>query len=471
MKFVPKPDQIEAKGLLHGHRRCALWMPMGGGKTVTTLSAMVEQHDFAYDDVFPALVLAPLRVAKTVWGPETEKWDHLNHLRYTIVTGSAKERDRALDRDADLFCMNYDNLVWLVDSMGKDWPFKTVIADELTRLKSFRLRQGSKRARALGSVAFTEVTRFWGLTGTPRPNGLKDLWGQLWFIDQGNRLGRTYTSFTERWFEKGYDGFSLEPMPHAEQEIIDKIKDVCFTIESEEVDEPIFNEIPVILPPNVMRLYKDMEKEMFTTIEKEGFSAANAAVRTGKCLQIANGALYLDADEDRPELKGQWQEIHEEKLDALASVIEEANGAPVLVAYNFKHDLARIKKKFPKARVLDANPKTITDWNAGKIQILLAHPASAGHGLNLAQGGNILVFFGVDWNLELFEQIIERIGPRRQMQAGLKRPVHVHLILAKGTADYMVWDRLQGKGSAQQLMLAALTAWKAMKGRPQTIAA
>lgn len=448
--FEPHDYQREAMRHLYTQPRAALWMPMGGGKTVSTLTALNDLS--LIEDVFPALVLAPLRVAKTVWPVEVQKWEHLKHLTTTVVTGSVKERTAAIAKPADIVCVNYDNLVWLVEHYGKAWPFKTIVADEATRLKSFRIRQGSKRAGALGKVAHTHCRRFIELTGTPSPNGLKDLWGQAWFLDRGQRLGVTYTAFSERWFRTGYNGYGLEPMPHAQAEMEGRLRDVCLTVTGLPVDEPIFNEIVVDLPPAARAMYDEMEEEMFTQIEQEGVEALNAAGRTNKCLQLANGAVYL-SDQDR---RGLWREVHKAKLDALDSVIEEANGAPVLVAYNFKSDLARLLAAFPEGRTLDGNPQTVVDWCAGKIPILFAHPASAGHGLNLQEGGNTLVFFGVNWNLEEHMQIIERIGPMRQKQSGFDRPVFVHYILARKTVDYMVLARLRGKQTVQEVLLEAM---------------
>jgi SNF2 family DNA or RNA helicase len=420
---------------------------MGGGKTVTTLTALDNLS--LIDDVYPMLVLAPLRVARSTWPEEVAKWDHLKHLSVSVITGTAMQRERALAAEADIYTMNYDNLVWLAETVGEEWPFKTVVADEFTRLKSFRLRQGSKRARALGKVAHTHVKRFIGLTGTPGANGVKDLWGQTWFLDRGARLGKTFSAFEERWFRKGWDGYSIEPMPHAQTEIEGLLRDICLTVEGLPVDEPIVNRIYVELNGPVRRLYDEMEKDMFAQIGEYEIDAVNAAARTVKCLQLANGAIYVDDE-------GKWEAVHDAKLHALDSVIEEANGTPVLVAYNFKSDLARLRGRYPKARVLDADPQTIKDWNAGKIDLLLAHPASAGHGLNLAEGGNILAFFGLNWNLEEYMQIIERIGPMRQAQAGLDRPVFIHMIMAKDTVDEMVFERLQSKKSVQAVLLEAM---------------
>jgi len=420
---------------------------MGGGKTVTTLTAL-DTLDMV-EPVYPVLVLAPLRVARTTWPEEVEKWDHLAHLRVSVITGTPKQRERAVAREADIYCTNYDNLTWLIQQLKGDWPFKTVISDEFTRLKSFRLRQGGSRARALGQVVHGEGSRFIGLTGTPAPNGVKDLWGQVWFLDKGERLGRTFSAFEQRWFRKGYDGYSLVPYEHTQAEIEEKLQDICLTVRALQVDEP--NVIPVFADfiPSVRQAYTSMEEDLFAEFEGNDVEAANAAVRTQKLLQICNGAIYVDDN-------GGWEEIHNAKLDALESIIEEANGASVLVAYNFKHDLERLKRRFKNARVLDADPQTIKDWNAGKIDILLAHPASAGHGLNLADGGNILAFFGVNWNLEEHMQIIERIGPMRQKQAGYDRPVLIYPILVRDTVDEMVMQRLSSKRSVQEILLEAM---------------
>lgn len=444
--FKPHDYQQDAMAHIYATRRCALWMPMGGGKTVTTLTALDNLS--VVEDVFPALVLAPLRVAKTTWPQEVEKWDHLKHLRVSVLTGTPKQRQAALEAEADVYCMNYDNIVWLREALGDEWPFRTIVADEFTRLKSFRLRQGGRRARMLGQVAHTHVDRFIGLTGTPSPNGIKDLWGQTWFLDKGARLGRTFSAFEQRWFRKGYDGYSIVPYDHSQKEVEQRLKDICLTVQGLQVEEPIVAPQWIDLPPKARKTYAEMEEEMFAEIGEDGVEAANAAVRTQKCLQIANGALYLE--------DGAWEAIHDAKLDALESICEEANGAPVLVAYNFRHDLDRLRHRFPKGVVLDADPDTIKRWNEGRISILFAHPASAGHGLNLADGGNIIAFYGVNWNLEEHMQIIERIGPMRQKQAGYDRPVFVYPILASGTVDEMVMERLQSKKSVQEILLEAM---------------
>ena len=437
---------------IQNHERGATFAFMGTGKTVSTLTALDDLS--LVEDVWPVLVLAPLRVARSVWPSEGREWEHLTHLTVSSITGSVDERRAALRRKAHVYTCNYDNLAWLVETLGEDWPFKVVVADEASRLKSFRLRQGGKRTAALAKVAHTKVRRFINLTGTPSPNGLIDLWGQTWFLDQGERLGRTFSSFEQRWFAKGYDGYSLKPMAHAEREIHAKLADICLTVEGLTVDEPVFNNIEVDLPASARKLYRQMETDMFAEINSVGVEAFNAAARTSKLLQLSNGAAIVDTDSRK------WEPVHDAKLDALESVIEEAGGAPVLVAYQFVSDKERIAKRFPKAHVLGKDPKEIDRWNKGAYPIMVVHPASAGHGLNLARGGNILAFFGLGWNLEEYLQVIERVGPMRQKQAGLNRSCFVHHIVGRDTLDLDVLERLRSKRTVQDVLLEAMKARK-----------
>ena len=447
-EFVPHDEQLPAIEHLVRNKRSGLWMPMGGGKSITTLTAL-EQLD-AVEQVYPALVLGPKRVIEVTWLDEVAKWAHTAHLRVSVVSGSRRERELALRRPADLYCMAYDNLDWLVEHVGGDWPFRTVVADELTKLKSFRLRQGGKRAGALGKVAHTEVGRFIGLTGTPAPNGVKDLWGQTWFIDKGERLGKTFSAFEQRWFRKGYDGYSLVPYEHSQSEIMNAISDIYLTVKSLQVDEPISVAVPVKLPPAVREAYDAVERDLFAEIEIAGvgaleIEAANAAVRLGKCMQIASGAVFEEGG-------AVWQRLHDAKLDALESIVEEANGMPVLVSYAYTHEAERILKRFKQAKRLEG-AADVRAWNAGKIPMLVVHPASAGHGLNLQDGGNILAFFGLTFNLEHYMQVIERIGPLRQKQSGYDRPVYLYHIVAEDTFDQVALDRLAGKRSVQDAVL------------------
>lgn len=452
-----RPYQHEIVDFVLANPRCNLFVPMGAGKTVSTLTAIDILT--LIDDVLPVLVIAPLRVASSTWPDEVRKFPHLRHLSVSVVTGSTSERRTALRKRADIYCINYENLPWLDEELGADWPFKMVVADECTKLKSFRLSQGSVRAKALAKHVHKKVKRYVGLTGTPAPNGLKDLWGFQWFVDKGVRLGRSFDAFKSRWFQSvqvGNSRFatSIIPLPFAQEQIQDAVRDVCLTIDIQKyfnIKEPIVNVVQVDLPPKARQLYRDMEKEMFLQLGDIEVEAFSAAAKTQKCLQLASGAIYTDEH-------GNWEPVHDAKLDALESIIEEANGMPVLVAYHFKSDLARLLKRFPQGKQLDKNPQTITDWNNGKIPVLFAHPASAGHGLNLQDGGNILAFFSHDWSLELFQQIIERIGPTRQAQAGHNRPVFIHHIVAKDTLDEVVMARREGKREVQELLMEAMRA-------------
>lgn len=441
------------------HPRCAVFVPMGMGKTVSVLTSFTMLKMLG-EFTGKMLVVAPLRVARSTWPDEIAEWPHLRGLTVSPILGNVAERRAALRKDVDVYTINYDNLVWLEKELDGEWPFEWIVADESTKLKGFRTRQGTARAKVLGKVAHSKrVSRITLLTGTPASNGIKDLWGMMWFVDRGHRLGDNFTAFTDRWFRKDYMGFNLEPLPHAQAQIEAAIKDICFSLDVRDyfdIREPIVSERRVKLPEDTMKQYRKMEREMFVELQDafddktHRIEAVSAAAKTMKCLQLANGAAYTD------EKATLWAEVHAEKLDELESIIEEANGMPVLVAYHFKSDLARLKKRFPKGRALDKNPQTIKDWNAGKIPVLFAHPASAGHGLSLQHGGNILVFFSLNWNLEEHDQIKERVGSVRQLQSGYDRPVFVYYILAAGTIDEVVLERLKTKGEVQALLMKAM---------------
>jgi SNF2 family DNA or RNA helicase len=456
--FTPREYQTPVIKHIVENKRCNVWLPMGMGKTVSTLMA-IDILKTAGVLENPVLILAPLRVAQSTWPDEIEKWTQTTHLKVQPIIGNETKRFHAVNQKADVFTMNYENLTWLVSHWRKlkKWPYDMIVADESTKLKSFRTRQGGKRAKELSKVAFYSP-RFVNLTGTPAPNGVVDLWGQNWFLDAGACLGRSFSAFEKRWFYTGYDGFSKHPHKHSQAEIENLILHMTICLKAEEyfdVEKPIETTIPIKLPHKAQKAYNEMEALFYTELsEDEEIEAANAAVKSQKLLQIANGAPYTK--EDRTE----WNEIHSEKLYALESIVEESNGMPVLVAYHFKSDLARLQKHFPKARLLDKDPQTIRDWNAGKIPILLAHPASAGHGLNLQDGGNILVFYSVNWNLENHQQIIERIGPVRQLQAGHNRPVYIYYILAENTIEQDVLTRLQTKADVQYILMGAMSRYR-----------
>lgn len=447
--------------------RCNVWAGMGLGKTVSVLTAADTLHVIGEMD-WPILVIAPKRVCRTTWPNEIRKWAHTQHLNVSVILGTAEQRLNALNTPADIYTINYDNIPWLTKVLEKkNWPFSMIIADESTKLKGLRIAwrihpktgkrylagQGAQRARKLARVAF-KSPRFVNLTGTPAPSGLSDLWGQNWFIDAGERLGNSFTAFTQRWFQRSFDGYSLDPLPFAQEQIETLLKDVTLALNPADyfdLKKPIENFIYVDLPPQARTLYEEMEEKMYTEISQlETIEAVNAAARTQKCLQLANGSVYIDGKER------EWREVHNIKIEALEEIIEEASGMPVMVSYYFRPDLIRLKKHFKKARVLDDDPKTEEDWNKGKIPILLAHPASAGHGLNLQYGSNILCFYSINWNLEHHEQIQERIGPVRQMQSNLNRNVFHHYILARNSIEDLVLQRLHKKASVQQLLMTAM---------------
>lgn len=455
-EFIPRPWQPPIINHIIDVERNGVWAGMGLGKTTSAMTGLDYMY-LAGELTGPTLVIAPLRVATSTWPDEAVKWDHLRHIEVQPIAGDAKGRAAALlNKNASVFTINYENLPWLaehLEAMKRPWPFAKVIADESTKLKGFRTRQGTQRAKAIGRVAHKYVKRWSNLTGTPSPNGLKDLWGQTWFLDGGERLGRSFTAFTQRWFQKSFDGFSIDPLPFAQEQIEDKLRDLCLSLDIRDyvdIAEPIVSTVWVDLPAKARRIYDEMEKKMFAVVGEHEVEAFNAAAKTMKCLQLANGAVYVGDDSTK------WEEVHDAKIQALEDVIEEAAGTPVLVAYHFRSDLARLQRAFPKGRALDSDPRTITEWNRGHVPVLFAHPASAGHGLNLQDGGNILVFFGHNWNLEEFQQIIERIGPTRQMQAGHNRPVFIYHIVARDTVDELVMTRRDSKREVQDLLLEAM---------------
>lgn len=451
-----RPYQHVMADFITETRRGNVWAGMGLGKTVSTATAL-EAASLLGGDVYPVLVVAPLRVARSTWPQEYREWEHLKHLRVQPILGTLQERRRALRRRAEIYTINYENLAWLRDEIGqRKWHWPTVVADEASKLKGFRVKQGGQRAAALGETA--HLARRWvNLTGTPASNGLKDLWGQQWFVDRGRRLGVSYQAFMERWFHKSFDGRSVVPHDFARDQIYDALRDCTISLEAKDhfdLPELVENVTYIDLPTRVRDKYRKLEKELYVQLSTGDVEAFSAGAKSQKCLQFASGAVYL-SDEDGKSTSV-WEEVHDEKLDALDDIIEEAAGAPVLVAYNYRFDIDRIKARFPQARVLDKNPKTLDEWNAGSIPILLAHPASAGHGLNMQHGGNILVMYGPTWNLEERLQIMERIGPVRQAQSGYNRPVFVHHIVARDTIDEVVLARISEKQDVQQMLLEAL---------------
>lgn len=448
--FTPHPYQLEIIAHQCEVARGATFAGMGTGKTSSTLSTV---RALQFEGFGPALVMAPLRVAQSTWPDECQKWTQFSDMEVQPIIGDEATRKAALrNKNAGVFTINYDNLPWLRETLGRGvWPFEIVVADESTRLKSFRLKQGGVRARAIGQIAHTSHVKRWiNLTGTPMPNGLLDLWGQTWMLDAGERLGTSFDAFQKRWFYKDFDEV-VKPHEFAMAQIQERLKDICRTVQGLPVDKPIVNDIYVDLPPRARRLYDDMEKTYFALVKADTeVEAFSAAARSQKLLQFTSGAVYPEAGSK------DFVEIHDAKIQALESVIEEAAGASVLVAYHFQSSLHRLQRAFPKGRVFDADPRTLREWNAGRISPLFIHPQSAGHGLNMQDGGAILADFDLDWNLEHYEQVIERIGPMRQKQSGHNRPVFRHRIIARDTIDQDVVDRLENKGTIQSALLKAM---------------
>ncbi len=445
MKFKPHIYQQIAIQKILNMAAVGLFLDMGLGKTVCTLTAISE---LLYDrfEVSRVLVIAPLRVAEDTWSREVEKWDHLQHLKIAKVLGTEKQRVAALTSKADIWVINRENVEWLVDFFGKYWPFDMVVVDELSSFKSNK----AKRFRALRKVR-PLIKRIVGLTGTPAPNGLMDLWAQVYLLDRGERLGKTITGYRDRYFTPGQRNqmivYNWKPKPEAEDAIHKKLSDICVSMRAEDwlkLSDRIDNIVHVQLSPAMKDTYKQLEKDLLLPFTSGDVVADTAAVLSNKLLQLANGAVY---DEN----KG-VKELHDAKLQAVEDIIEAANGKPVLVFYAYKHDLSRLQARFKGAKTLDT-AKDIEDWNAGGVPILLAHPASAGHGLNLQAGGNTIVWFGLTWSLELYQQANARL--HRQ---GQKEAVIVHHLVAEGTIDEDVMKVLGGKAKSQDALLEAVKA-------------
>lgn len=422
-------------------KRLGCFLGLGLGKTVSTLTAVLDLIESF--SVHKVLVIAPLRVANSVWAQEVRKWDHLKSLRVSVCTGAAKNRLAALQMDADVYVINRENVEWLVEQYGTRWPFDMVVIDESSSFKN----ASSKRFKAMRRVLpYTNYMVL--LTGTPSPNGLIDLWAQIYLIDFGQALGRTMTSYKQRFFEQDYMGYNFEPREGSDKSIQNLISPFTVHMSAEDyLDLPsrIDLTIKTQMPEADLKRYKDFERSLLAELEDgEVVEAMTAAVLANKLLQYANGSLYTDD-------KRNWSEIHKTKLDALAEILEDNAGENVLVSYNYKFDLERLLKRFPDAVVLDKEQSTIDRWNAGEIKMLLAHPASAGHGLNLQSGGSLIVWFGLTWSLEYYLQFNARL--HRQ---GQTKPVRVIHIVTENTIDERVLSVLMSKERTQNSLLKAL---------------
>lgn len=447
MIYKPYHYQDYATQWIIDKKKSALFLEMGMGKSVSTLTAILELM-YDYFDVAKVLVIAPLRVASTTWEEEVEKWDHLKELRISKVLGSEKQRVAALYKKADVYIINRENVTWLVERFDTDWPFDMVVIDELSSFKSSK----AQRFKALKKVR-PFIKRLVGLTGTPAPNGLIDLWPQIYLLDAGERLGKTVTGYREKYFLPDKRNqmivYTWKLKEDAEDAIYEKLSDICVSMKAKdylELPERIDNVIPVELPKKAKEQYDQLEKELILSIEEADVLAGSAAVLANKLLQVANGAVY---DED-----GEVKPIHDEKLKALDELMEAASGKPVLVFYGYQHDKERLLHhlKQLKPRLLQSD-KDIKDWNQGKVQVLLAHPASAGHGLNLQTGGNIIIWFGLTWSLELYHQANARLW-----RQGQKQIVMIHHIIAKETIDERVMKALEDKDVSQAALIEAVKA-------------
>ena len=437
--------QERAKNFIEDHEAAGLFLEMGLGKTVITLTAIDELMNDRFE-VSRVLVIAPLRVAEDTWSRESKKWDHLKHLRISKILGSAADRRAALKKDADIYVINRENVVWLVEYLEKErikWPFDMIVIDELS---SFKNNQ-AKRFKALRKVR-PLVDRIVGLTGTPAANSLMDLWAEMYLLDRGERLGRTLTAYRGNWFRPGYMNgpvvYKWEPRRGALEDITKRIADITVSMKAEDyltLPDKIETTVSVTLDEKALKTYKVMEQESLLELEGEEIAAMDAAAVMSKLLQLANGFIY-GSDHNAVH-------IHDAKLEALEEIVEAAD-SPVLVFYNFQADKDQILAKFKDARLL-TNDKDIEDWNKGEVPILLAHPASAGFGLNLQDGGHIMAWYGLPWSLEQYLQAVARL--QRQ---GQKYPVMVYHIIAAGTVDEQVARSLAAKDMTQSTMINIL---------------
>lgn len=444
--------EYQERGVKHiiDNEYCALFLDMGLGKTVTTLTAIKELLDNCI--IGNALVIAPKKVTQVTWGDEIKNWKHLQGLTISVIDGTAKQRREAMAAKADIYAVSRDNIVWLVmEYGGVKLPYDMVVIDELSSFKN----HASKRFRAMRKVR-KFIPRVVGLTGTPSPNGLIDLFAQMYLVDEGQRLGKTVTAYRDRFFKPGkrngdivYEYVLKSPQEETEKQISDLISDITISMEAEDylkMPDKIMLYDYVDLAPKVLATYRDFEKERILELinSDEPISAASAAALSNKLQQFANGAIY-DAEQN-------VKDLHNEKLDKLEELVEAANGEPVLIAYSYKHDLERIMQKLKAYKPVKLEkPEQIADWNAGKIPVLVMHPASAGHGLNLQKGGHILVWFGITWSLELYQQFNARLYRQGQM-----KPVMIHHIIAKNTIDEKIIKSLDGKRETQDGLMQSI---------------
>lgn len=448
MKYDPHKYQSYATDFIINHPISAVFLEMGLGKSAITLTAIKEL--FEAEVICKVLVIAPLRVARDTWPSEIRKWDHLKDMRFAVAVGTEAERKAAILRNEPVTIINRENVDWLINRSGLPFDFDMVVIDELSSFKSY----GAKRFKAMLKVR-PFIKRIVGLTGTPSSNGLMDLWAEFRVLDYGKRLGRYITRYRLSYFTPDKRNaqivFSYRPLPGAEDAIYDKISDITISMKSVDyldMPECVINEVPVYMSPAEQSVYDSFREDMVTKLKDEEIDAANSAVLSGKLLQMANGAVY---DEE-----GFSHHIHDRKLDALEDLIEGANGKPVLVAYWYKHDLARIEQRLRSLKIpyakLDSSD-SIERWNNGEVPVMLIHPASAGHGLNLQAGGSTLIWFGLTWSLELYQQTNARLW-----RQGQKETVVLHHIVCRDTIDEDVMSALKRKEKVQSDLINAVKA-------------
>ena len=451
MKFRPHAYQAHCIQKIIEIRKLGLFLDMGLGKTVTTLTA-VKELKYNRFEVRKVLVIAPKKVAEGTWTKEKDKWDHTRMLRVSQVLGSQAKRIRALNTPADIYIINRENVAWLVDYYRNAWPFDMVVVDESSSFKSHK----SKRFKALASMG-GHIGRMVELTGTPSPNGLNDLWSQVFLLDGGERLGKRYTQFRERYFDPGDRGnnviYNYRAKPGSEESILEKISDICISMKAEDylqLPDVTYHQVPVTLDARAEKAYREMERKMVLDLpeDEEQISVASAAALSNKLLQLANGALYDDGHG--------VHEVHGCKIEAFLELIESLQGKPALVFYNFQHDRERILGALGKSGLRIRELKTTDDedaWNRREVDILLTHPASSAYGLNLQKGGNHVVWFGLTWNYELYTQANKRL--HRQ---GQEEKVIIHHLVCAGTRDEDVMKALERKEDVQEWVMQSLKA-------------
>lgn len=436
--------QNKAISYILENKKVGLFLDLGMGKTASSLTAIVDILDSMCAE--KVLIIAPLRVANTTWHTEALNWEHTKGLKINICTGSEKNRRAQLHKSADVYVINRENVEWLVNLYGKKWPFDCVFIDESSSFKS----PSSNRFKALRkTIPYTTYCVL--LTGTPSPNGLLDLWSQIYLLDGGERLGRSMTAYKQRFFESDYMGYSYTLRPGAKEKIYELIGDITMSMQAEDyLDLPdrLDSKLPVQLPAKAMKQYKELEKEFYIELDNMEIEAQNAASLSNKILQFCNGAVYVDEDKN-------WIETHKAKLDALKDIVEDNPDENILIAYNYKTDLERILKKFPDAVVMDKEGECVKRWNDGQIKMLLAHPASAGHGLNLQRGGALMIWFGLTWSLEYYQQMNARL-----YRQGQTRPVRIIHLVAQDCIDEKVMRVLNEKDLTQDELMKALKSVK-----------